>query len=104
MECSDIVKWTINLRTRKRKIISSHSQESIKARVVKKWLLFGDEKEVKKRNNKFPSNVHIKKYKSKHSKMRMRRGGEKETKEKFMTGRRRRDVLKGDNHFYDFVK
>lgn len=33
----------------------------------------------------------------------MRRGGEKETKEKFMTGRRRRDVLKGDNHFYDFV-
>lgn len=48
--------------------------------------------------------MHIKKYKSKHSKMRMRRGGEKETKEKFMTGRRRRDVLKGDNHFYDFVK
>lgn len=48
--------------------------------------------------------MHIKKYKSKHSKMRMRRGGEKETKEKFMTGRRRRDVLKGDNHFYDFGK
>lgn len=47
MEYSDIVKWTINLRTRKRKIFSSHSQEGIKARVVKKWL-FGDGKEGKK--------------------------------------------------------